>query len=308
MKILISDKLPLDAIGVLSEVEEFEVDCRFGIAPDELRQEIKDYHALVVRSSTHVTAEIINAGDKLKVIGRAGVGLDNVDLLAAEKKGVIVLNTPFANTTATAEHTMSLILALSRNIVQSCCSLKSGEWERARYIGVELNRKMLGIVGLGRIGLTVSRMAKSFGMNVVGFDPFISKQVAQDNDIELIDFDDLLKKSDFISIHVPKNEETKNLISDKEFALMKSDAKIINCARGGIVDESALICALKENQIGGCALDVYEKEPPDFNSELFKFDNCLTTPHLGAATVEARSNVAIEIVCCVRDVLLGHKI
>jgi len=261
MKILISDKLPSAGIDILKGVQEFEVNCQFGISPSDLKEIIKDYDALIVRSSTNVTADIIEVAGKLKFIGRAGVGVDNVDLKAATQKGVVVMNTPSGNTTATAEQTMSLILALSRNIPQACASLKSGKWERSRFVGVELYGKTLGIIGLGRIGSTVARMAIPFDMKLIGFDPFISRESAEENGVQLVSLDNLFRQSDFITIHVPKSTETKSLISDKEFDLMKKDVRIVNCARGGIIDESALVRALKSNRIKGCALDVYESEP-----------------------------------------------
>ncbi|MFH1359888.1 MAG: phosphoglycerate dehydrogenase [Candidatus Omnitrophota bacterium] len=307
-KILVSDKMATEGVDILKEVKDFEVDCKFGIKPDELKSIIKEYDALVVRSGTKVTADIIEAADKLKFIGRAGVGVDNVDLKAATKKGIVVMNTPGGNTTSTAEHAMSLILALSRNIPQACASLKSGKWERSKFTGVELHGKILGIIGLGRIGSSIARMAKSFGMTIISYDPFISMEIASKMEVEMVELNDLLKRSDYITIHTPKSAETKSLISDKEFAIMKKTARIINCARGGIVDEKALIKALESGQIAGCALDVYETEPPPADSPLFKFDHCVATPHLGASTSEAQVNVAVEVAQIIRDALLGKGI
>ncbi|MDP8266108.1 MAG: phosphoglycerate dehydrogenase [Candidatus Aceula meridiana] len=308
MKILISDKIALEGIQILKAVREFKVDCKFGLSPEQLKSIVKGYDALIIRSTTKVTAEIIEAADKLKFIGRAGVGIDNVDLKAATKKGIVVMNTPGGNTTSTAEQTMSLILALSRNIPQACASLKSGKWERSKFTGVELYGKKLGIIGLGRIGATVARMAKSFGMELIGYDPFLAQELAAQIGVELVEFEDLMKQADYITIHVPKSIETKSLISDKEFEIMKNDVRIINCARGGIVDEQALVRALETDRIKGCAVDVYEKEPPDFNSPLFKFDNCVATPHLGASTSEAQVNVAVEIANVIKNALLGQGI
>lgn len=307
-KILISDKLAEEGISILKEIKEFQVDCKYSLKPEELKSIIKDYDALIVRSGTTVTADIIEAAQKLKVIGRAGVGLDNVDLKAATKKGIVAMNTPGGNTTSTAEHTMSMILALARNIPQACASLKAGKWERTKFNGVELFDKTLGVVGLGRIGSTVARMAKTFGMKVIAYDPFLSREVASTMGVELIELDEILTRSDFITIHIPKSNEGGALISTKEFAKMKKSVLIVNCARGGIIEEKALIAALEKGQIAGCALDVYEQEPPDFSSPLFKFDNCVTTPHLGASTSEAQVNVAIEIAKTVRDALLGRGI
>ncbi|HLD69139.1 MAG TPA: hydroxyacid dehydrogenase, partial [Candidatus Omnitrophota bacterium] len=236
MKILISDKLAQEGLDILQAVKEFTVDCKYNLKPEELKGIIKNYDALIIRSATTVTADIIEAADKLKVIGRAGVGLDNVDLKAATKKGIVAMNTPGGNTTSTAEHTMSLILALSRNIPQACASLKSGKWERSKFEGVELYGKTLGIIGLGRIGATVARMCKSFGMKIMAYDPFLSIEIASKLGVEVVEFEDLIRTSDYITVHIPKSAETKNLISHKEFSMMKKTARVINCARGGIID------------------------------------------------------------------------
>jgi len=308
MRILISDKLASEGVDILKAVEGFEVDCKFGIKPDELKAVIKDYDALIIRSGTKVTADILQVANRLKVIGRAGVGLDNVDLKAATQKGIVAMNTPAGNTTSTAEQTMSLILALSRNIPQACASLKAGKWERSKFGGVELHGKTLGVIGLGRIGSTVSGMAKAFGMKILAYDPFLSMEVADKVGVEMVELEDLIKRADYITIHIPKSAETKNMISDREFGLMKKNARVINCARGGIIDEKALEKALKEDRIAGCALDVYEQEPPSPGHPLLKFDNCVCTPHLGASTSEAQVNVAIEIAESVRNALLGKGI
>ncbi len=307
MKILISDDLAKEGIDILKAVKEFEVDCRFGIKSDELKTIIKNYDALIVRSATKVTADVIDAANGLKVIGRAGVGLDNVDLKAATKKGIVVMNTPAGNTTSTAEHTISLILALSRNIPQACASMKAGKWDRNKFNGVELYGKTLGVIGLGRIGSTVAKFAQGFGMKVLAFDPYLSMEVATKKGVEIVELERLIKESDYITIHIPKTSEAA-LISDKEFEMMKPGARVINCARGGIIEEAALVRALEKKRIAGCALDVFEKEPLSPDSPLLKFDNCITTPHLGASTSEAQINVAIEIAECVRDALLGHGI
>ncbi len=308
MKILISDKLAQEGLDILKAVKEFEVDCKYNLKPEELKSIIKNYDALIIRSATTVTADIIEAADKLKVIGRAGVGLDNVDLKAATKKGIVAMNTPGGNTTSTAEHTMSLILALSRNIPQACASLKSGKWERSKFEGVELYGKTLGIIGLGRIGATVARMCKSFGMKIIAYDPFLSIEIASKLGVTVVEFEELIRTSDYITVHIPKSAETKNLISHKEFSMMKKTARVINCARGGIIDEAALSEALQNKIIAGAALDVFDKEPVDFNSALLKFDHCVMTPHLGASTSEAQVNVAIEIAESLRNALLGKGI
>lgn len=308
MKILISDKLANEGVDILKAVDGMTVDCKTGLSPEELKAIIKEYDALIIRSGTTVTADIIEAADKLKFIGRAGVGLDNVDLKAATKKGIVAMNTPAGNTTSTAEQTMSLILSLARNIPQAYASMRAKRWDRAKFKGVELRGKILGVVGFGRIGSTVASFAKAFGMEPIVFDPFLSEEVAQQKGVRMVELETLLKESDYITLHIPKTAETKNLISDKEFELMKPDARLINCARGGIVNEAALIKALEAKRIAGCALDVYESEPPDFSSKLFELDNCITTPHLGASTSEAQINVAIEIAETIRDAMTGKGI
>lgn len=307
-RILISDDLADEGIGILKAVKDFDVDCRYNLRPEELKAVIKDYDALIIRSATKVTSDIIEAAARLKFIGRAGVGLDNVDLTAATKKGIVAMNTPAGNTTATAEHTMSLILALSRNIPQACASVKAGKWERSKFSGVELYGKTLGIVGFGRIGSTVAKFSKSFGMEVIAYDPYLSMEIASQKGVKMVDLKTLLKESDYITIHIPKSAETKSMISDQEFAIMKKNVRIINCARGGIIDEAALVRALESKRIAGCALDVYDKEPPPADFPLFKLDNCVVTPHLGASTSEAQVNVAIEIAETIRDALLGRGI
>ncbi|MEW6100934.1 MAG: phosphoglycerate dehydrogenase [Candidatus Omnitrophota bacterium] len=308
VKILVSDALSEEGLKILNEVKEFQVDVKTDLKPEALKEAIKDYDALIVRSATKVTKDIINSAAKLRVIGRAGVGLDNVDLDAATQKGIIVMNTPGGNTVSTAEHTMSMLLALSRNIPQANSSVKSGEWKRSKFMGVELYNKVLGIVGLGRIGSEVARRAKSFGMIVLAYDPFLSKEVAQSLGIEVVELKDLLERSDYITVHTPLTDDTRHMISDKEFALMKKGVRVINCARGGIIDEAALVKAIKEGKASGAAIDVFEKEPLDAASELLKLENIITTPHLGASTEEAQVNVAIEVAEIVRDALLGRGI
>lgn len=307
-KILISDKLANEGINILKAIKDFEVDCKFDLKPDQLKSIIKDYDALIIRSATEVTADIIEAANKLKFIGRAGVGLDNVDLKAATKKGIVAMNTPAGNTTSTAEHTMSMILALSRNIPQAHMSMKNGKWDRSKFSGVELYGKTLGVIGLGRIGSTVAKFGQAFGMKVVAFDPFLSMDVASKKGVEVVELEDLLKQSDYITVHIPKSDDTENMIDEKQFGLMKKSVRIINCARGGIINEAALAKALEQGKIAGCALDVFEQEPLATESPLRKFDNCVMTPHLGASTSEAQINVAIEIAETLRDALLGKGI
>ena len=308
IKILVSDALSEEGLKVFKDSKELSVDVKTDLKPDALKEIIKDYDALVVRSATKVTKEIIQAASRLKVIGRAGVGLDNVDLEAATQKGIIVMNTPAGNTISTAEHTFSMILTLSRNIAQANASMKKGEWKRSKFMGVELYNKVLGIVGFGRIGSEVAKRAKSFGMKVLAFDPFLSAQVAEDIGIEIAELKKVLLESDYITVHTPLTDETRHMISGQEFGMMKKGVRIINCARGGIIDEVALAQAVKEGKVAGAAMDVFETEPLEPNSELLKLDNVITTPHLGASTQEAQINVAIEVAEIVRDALLGKGI
>lgn len=307
-KVLISDSLAKEAVEILEKEKEFKVDVNTKLTPEELKKVIKDYDALVVRSSTKVTKDIIAAADKLKIVGRAGVGLDNVDVEAASKKGVIVVNTPGGNTMSTAEQTFSLMLSLSRNIAQADQSMKRGEWERKKFMGVELYGKTLGIVGLGRIGAEVAKRALSFEMKVLAFDPYLSAEKAKALGIEPVELKTLLKESDYITVHTPLTEDTKHIISDKEFAIMKKGVRVINCARGGIIDEAALIKAIEAGKVAGAALDVYEEEPPAKDSKLLKLDKVVLTPHLGASTEEAQVNVAIDVANTVRDALLNKGV
>jgi D-3-phosphoglycerate dehydrogenase len=307
-KILVSDPLSEEGLKILREVKEFNVEVKTELKPDLLKEAIKDCDALIVRSATKVTKEVIESAGKLKAVGRAGVGLDNVDLEAATQKGIIVMNTPAGNTISTAEHTMSMILALSRNIAQANASVKKGEWKRSKFMGVELYGKVLGIVGLGRIGSAVAKRAASFGMKVLAFDPFLSREAAENLGIEAAELKDLLSRADYITVHTPLTEETKHVISTNEFAAMKKGVRLINCARGGIIDEEALVSAIKEGKVAGAAMDVFEQEPIPPESELLKLDNIVLTPHLGASTEEAQVNVAVEVAEIVRDCLLGRGI
>lgn len=308
IKILVSDPLAKEGVEILQKIPEFAVDVKTDLKPDELKAVIGNYDALIVRSATKVTADVIANAGKLRVIGRAGVGLDNVDLAAATQKGIIVMNAPAGNTISTAEHTMSMILALSRNIAQANSSTKKGEWKRSKFMGVELYGKALGVIGLGRIGTELAKRAFSFGMRVLAFDPFLSREVAENLGIEVAELNKLLSESDYISVHTPLTEDTKHMISREQFAIMKQGVRVINCARGGIIDEEALVAAVKEGKVAGAALDVFEKEPPAADNELLKLDNVIITPHLGASTEEAQLNVAIEVAEIVRDALLGRGI
>lgn len=306
MKVLISDNLSPRGIEVLKQAG-LEVDVKTGMKPEELKACIGEYHGLIIRSATKVTAEIVEAAASLKVVGRAGSGLDNVDKAAASKKGIVVMNTPGGNTITTAEHTIALMFALARQIPQATASMKQGKWEKKRFMGVELFNKTIGIVGIGNIGKHVARRALSLGMIVVGYDPYLSEENAKEMGIERVDLATLFKRSDFITIHTPITSETKNLISTKTIQLMKDGVRIINCARGGIVNEAELYEALKSGKVAGAALDVFEKEPPEGNP-LLTLDNVICTPHLGAATEEAQENVAVAIAEQVADYLVNGVI
>jgi D-3-phosphoglycerate dehydrogenase len=292
MRVLVSDSLAEEGVKRLESGAE--VDVITNLSPEDLVKKIKDYDALVIRSGTKVTAEVINAADKLKVIGRAGVGIDNVDVEAATKKGIIVLNTPGGNTISAAEHTIAMMLALARNIPQANASLHKGEWNRKKYTGVEFFNKTLGIVGLGRVGAEVATRMKAFGMQILAFDPFISEERAKQMGLTLAPLETVLREGDFITVHTPLTNETRNLIDEDEFKIMKPGVRIVNCARGGIINEAALAKAVAEGKIAGAAVDVFTKEPPTGNP-LLESDKIITTPHLGASTAEAQINVALAV-------------
>ncbi len=307
MKVLVSDALSKEGLEILEREKKLAVDVKTKLPPTELKSIIGDYQGIIVRSATKLTADIIKEAKNLKVIGRAGVGLDNVDVRQATKQGIIVMNSPGGNTISTAEHTMSMMLALSRNIPQASASLKRNEWDRKKFIGMEVYGKTLGVIGLGRIGSEVAKRSLAFGMTVIAYDPYSSVEKAEELNVSLVELNDLLKRADYITIHVPLTGETRHLIGEKQFKLMKKGARIMNCARGGLIDEAALLGALKSGKIGGAALDVFEKEPPKDNP-LLKLDNVIFTPHLGASTEEAQVNVAVDICKQMVDALLDRGI
>ena len=308
IKVLIADHLSEDGITLLKAEPGLAVDVKTGLSPKDLAEIIGPYEGLVVRSSTKVTAEVIAKADRLKVIGRAGVGLDNVDAEAATKRGIIVMNVPAGNTISTAEHTVSMLLALARKIPQAHGSLHAGRWERSKFVGTELFGKTLGIVGLGKIGTEVAKRAQSFGMRVIASDPFLSSERAQQLEIQLTDLPHVYAEADFITVHTPLTAETRHMIGEKEIAAMKKGVRLINCARGGIIDEQALHKALVEGKVAGAALDVFEQEPPPMDHPLLKLEQVVAVPHLGASTQEAQLNVAIEVAKQVADALLGRGI
>ncbi len=306
MRILISDKISKKCNDILKKAG-LDVDVKTGMTPDELKACIGEYHGLIIRSATKVTSGIIEAATNLKVIGRAGSGLDNVDKTAATKKGIVVMNTPGGNTITTAEHTFALLVSLSRKIPQATTSMREGKWEKNKFLGIELFNKTLGIIGIGNIGSQVAKRAQGFEMNVIAFDPFLSEEKAKEMGVERVELRDLFKRSDFITIHTPLTAETKNLINRETLADMKKGVRIINCARGGIVNEKDLYDALIEKKVAGAALDVFEKEPTE-NNPLLTLDNVVCTPHLGASTKEAQENVAIAVAEQVADYLINGTI
>ena len=304
MKVLVSDALSQQGLNLLIHEEDFEIDVKTDLTSEGLLNRIADYDALIIRSTTKVTADIIKAANRLKVIGRAGVGVDNIDLRAATQQGILVVNTPTSNTISAAEHTFTLMLALSRNILPAGISLKQGRWHRNKFIGVELYGKTFGVMGLGKIGAEVLQRAQAFGMKTIAYDPYVTLDAAEKSGIHLVKREELFREADYISIHTPVSSETYHSISDEEFAMMKPSCRIINCARGGIIDEEALYRALKNGTIAGASLDVFEEEPAT-NSPLLTLDNMLATPHLGASTAEAQEQVAVEIAQQVVNALRG---
>ncbi|NOY64268.1 MAG: phosphoglycerate dehydrogenase, partial [Nitrospirae bacterium] len=306
MKVLVSDNISPKGVEIMKKAG-LDVDVKTGMSHDELKACIGQYHGLVIRSATKVTADIIDAAVNLKVIGRAGSGLDNVDKEAATKKGIVVMNTPGGNTITTAEHAIAMMFALARNIPQATKSMKEGKWEKKKFMGVELFNKTLGILGLGNIGSQVARRAQAMQMNIIGYDPFLSDERAKELGIDKVTLEELFANADFITIHTPLTPETKNLINKDTIRLMKDGVRIINCARGGIINERDLYDALESGKVAGAALDVFEKEPPE-DLTLIKHDRVICTPHLGASTREAQENVAIAIAEQIVDYLIAGTI
>lgn len=303
MKVLISDKLSKVGIKILEEAHDIKPEVNTELKPEELKAKIGEYDGLIIRSATKVTADIIEAADNLKVIGRAGIGLDNVDIPAASKRGIVVMNTPEGNTITTAEHAMAMIMALSRNVPQATASLKEGRWEKKQLQGREIYNKVLGLIGAGKIGRIVADRAKGMKMKVIVYDPYIKPKTIEELGLEPVSFNELLKRADYVTIHTPRTKETTNMINKNTIAKMKKGAMLINCARGGIVNEDDLYDALKSGHLGGAALDVFSKEPPGL-IKLMELPNFICTPHLGASTREAQMNVAKEVAEQVVDYLL----
>ena len=308
-KVLIADSISPRGVEELSRDGVLEVAFETGLSESELVKIIPAFSALVVRSQTKVTAQILNAGARLRVVGRAGVGVDNVDVETATRRGIIVLNAPSGNTVSTAEHAFSLLLCVARKIPGADATLRSGNWDRKNFEGVELYNKTLGVIGVGRIGSELSRRAIAFGMRVVAYDPYLSATRARTLQVELLDeLDDLLASADFISLHTPLTEETHHLVDAARLAKIKRGVRVINCARGGLIDEEALADALRSGQVGGAALDVFEIEPLPSDSPLRTAPNLVLTPHLGASTAEAQESVGIEIAQSIRAALLEGTI
>ncbi len=308
-KVLIADSISPRGVDELSRDGALEVSFQTGLTESELVKIIPEFSALVVRSQTKVTAQILNAGARLRVVGRAGVGVDNVDVETATRRGIIVLNAPGGNTVSTAEHTFSLLLSVARKIPQADASMRGKSWDRKNFEGIELYDKTLGVIGMGRIGSELSRRAIAFGMRVIAYDPYLSAARARTLQVELVDeLDDLLASADFISLHTPLTEETHHMVDATRLEKTKRGVRVINCARGGLIDEDALADALHSGQVGGAALDVFEIEPLPSDSPLRTAPNLVLTPHLGASTAEAQESVGIEIAQSIRAALLEGTI
>ncbi|MBT8467708.1 MAG: phosphoglycerate dehydrogenase [Deltaproteobacteria bacterium] len=295
VRVLVSDKLAEAGLQVLRDAPGVDLEFRPGMSEDELCEIIGDYDGLIIRSATQVSPRVIEKADRLRVVGRAGIGVDNVDIPAASRRGIVVMNTPTGNSVTTAEHALALLAALARRIPQAVTSMRGGKWEKSKFQGREIAFKTLGIIGLGNIGRIVADRAQGLKMKVIGVDPVMSSDRAAELGIELVELDELFERADFLTIHAPLTPETKNMISDGAFKKMKSTALLVNAARGGIVDEEALARAITAGQIAGAALDVFTKEPIDPDHPLLGLDTVLCTPHLGASTSEAQERVAVEI-------------
>ncbi len=299
--VLAVDGIAAEGIDILKK--NFNVEVHDKISAEELLEIIPKFDALIVRSASKVTAEVLSRAENLKIIGRAGVGVDNIDVKAATERGIIVINSPDGNTIAATEHTFAMMLAVSRNIPQACQTMHSGGWDRKKFVGVELRNKILGVIGLGRIGAGVAKRAQAFQMNVVAYDPFVSAERAENLGVKLVELDELFKTADFITVHMPLTKDTENMISLAQMKIMKPTTRLINCARGGIINEADLAVALKEKIIAGAAIDVFTSEPLDKNSPLIGLPNIILTPHLGASTVEAQIGVSVDVANGIIDAL-----
>lgn len=302
-RVLVSDSMSKTGLAPLLAAPNIEVDVRTDLTPQQLLEIIPHYDALLVRSSTQVTAEVLRAGVRLRVVGRAGVGVDNIDVDAATQAGVIVVNAPTGNVVAAAEHTIAMLMALARHIPQADAHVRAGLWKRNQFMGVEVRGKTLGAIGLGRVAQEVVRRAQGLGMHVLAYDPYVTAEYAHQRGVELTDLDTLLSRSDFVTLHVPLTPQTRNLINRERLALMQPTARLINVARGGVVDELALVEAIESGRLAGAALDVFEQEPLPADSPLRRCPNIILSPHLGGSTVEAQEKVAEDVALQVLDVL-----
>ncbi len=307
IKVFVADDVNNDKLAPLREAG-FEVVKETKLSPEELALRIKDADGVIVRSATKITADLMDKAEKLRVIGRAGVGVDNIDVKAATQRGIVVMNAPDGNTITTAEHTIALLVSMARNVPQAHTKLQNGVWDKKSFVGVELNGKTLGLIGLGRIGKHVAKVAKGFGMKIFAFDPFVSPEQAKEFGFELGTLDEVFANADFLTIHTPVTDETRNIIGEDAFSKMKQGVRIINCARGGLVDEAALLVAIENGTVAGAALDVFSSEPLDENSPLLKNDKIITTPHLGASTTEAQQGVALTVAEQMRDFLTSGEL
>lgn len=305
VKILVADPVSEAGLEVFnSHNGRFQVDVRTKLPPAELAKAVPDADAIIVRSETQITAEILAAARRVKIVGRAGVGVDNIDVAAASRQGVVVVNVPGGNTISAAEHTMALLLALSRNVPQANASVRAGEWKRSQFVGTELLGKTLGLIGMGRIGREVAKRCQSFGMSVLGYDPYASADYAKNFNITPATLDEIYAKADYITVHVPLNDSTRHLFNAATLAKLKPGVRLINCARGGIIHEADLAAAIKSGHVKGAALDVFEQEPPAKDNPLLGLSNVILTPHLGASTEEAQVKVAQELAETLADYFL----
>lgn len=307
MKVMITDPIAQDGVEILREAG-IEVEENLGLSPVELLKAIKGVDGLVIRSNTKVIQDVVDAADSLKVVGRAGTGLDNVDIPACNKKGIVVMNTPGGNTNSAAEHTIAMIMALSRHIPQATASMKAGKWEKKKFQGQEVAGKTLGIIGSGRIGTIVCRIAQGMKMKTMAYDPYARPEIMEKHGIELTDLDSVLAAADYISVHTPLTDETRGMLNADMFNRMKDGAMVLNCARGGIVNEKDMYDALVSGKLGGAALDVFEKEPTTLEHPLLGLDNFICTPHLGASTREAQENVAVAVARQIADYLTRGEV
>lgn len=308
MKILVTDRISPAGVDLFRQQTDFEVVEAYGATPEELLSLIAEADALAVRSETRVTSDVITAAKRLKVVGRAGVGVDNIDIDAATERGIIVMNTPDGNTIATAELTFTHILCGTRPVAQASRAMRGGRWDRKLFTGSELNGKVLGICGLGRIGAEVARRAQAFGMQILAYDPFLTDSRAKQLGVQAADFDTVVSNADYITVHMPLNEQTKHMINSEVIARMKDGVRLFNCARGGIIEENALINGIKSGKVAAAGLDVFENEPLSEQSELRQLDNVVLTPHLGASTVEAQESVGVEVARQMIEVLTGGMV